>query len=244
MTNSNHCRFASIVAIGALALALAVTPVRSDEKMDARALAIQQSVIAAGRRSVTVVAEGVGLRDVDSAEVSITVSSNATTSELSRTRFEDFEPLLVDALKKANLPAPADHSDIRIGDPSVSPGFFRRVYRVPLKSYDGFEAVRTALRALEKDQNDVERAKTPRIESVGCSTKSSALDANRSAVKLEAQQSAFDDAKKRATQIAEGLGMKIGKPLAVSPIEISDYGFNSPQMGYSARGIVVFELVD
>lgn len=247
-------RRASIGVLSALALACAVTPARSDDKEDARVLALQQSAIAAGKRTVTVVAEGKATRKVDSLVTHIMLKSGRVLRGNGPKTLAAFEERMVETLRTAGLPIP----------PTDTEGFTQPTssrssapaeetigsYRVPVASLDEHWKIVKALEALTPDYrspgyNRQEVRDEPTVYTVEYESKSSELEADRPAVQLEARQNALANAKTMAAQNAAAIGMKLGPPLLVGPLNVTSLNGNSAtELGYAATGTVVFELAE
>lgn len=232
---------------GTLAVMAVAGPVRADAKEDAAVLALQQSAIAAGRRTVTVVAEGRATRTADKMAAELVLNSgNGPAGEMEQ-RLGEIEGRVATALAEAGLRLPAEKDEGRptsTGSNQQGPtAYFERTYTIPVASLDAYRTVANAVRRLAEETNTI--GPEPRLTRVTFRADSSKLEADREVVQLEARQNALADAKAKATENAKALGMKLGPPLLVGAIETKMYGNGGTiEQGYVASGVVLFELVE
>lgn len=241
------------LTIATLTLAAAALPARSDEKEDARALALQQTALAAGKRGMTVIAEAKATRPVDSFTTKITIDTGTQPQDAAKSGLEELEQQFFAELRKANLPVPAEHSD-RTQDTygaSMTGQPFRRITRTYTISIPSFETDRAIFRIAKTISPDVSAggyavdAEGLAIREVRFESSSSKLDAERATVEAEARQNVMAEAKNQADRLATALGVKLGLPMSVSPVEVKVYGVNNAtESGYSASCVVVFEILE
>lgn len=239
---------ARLATVASTLVALIASPVLSDAKDEAAILALQQSAIAAGRRTVTVVAEGTATRTADKLAVDFAIrSGNGQSSTPVDVRFSAKEDEMMARLREARLPIPAEHSDAPPTDTGSTregaTSYVDRTYTMPVGSYDEFARIRDALKPITVRSDVVDT--NAKLRYVAFRATSAAFEADRNAVELEARRRALANAKTLAGEHAAAVGMKLGPPMLIGPLSITQHGVGTAiEQGYHASGLVMFEMIE
>ena len=230
-----HC-VAGVLALGSFAAAAEPEAAATDA----------QVALAAGKRSIAIHVRTTTSYRCDRFSVQFQVCSGMTTPDLVAGRIETMADHIQDALRIAGVPAATLDGAASSPEPIAGAGGKLATfasYRVAVTSADQGRAVQAVLAPFTIGGNTVSDVAT--VTSSRVEARSAKVLADRDGAIAEVRLKALAAARAEAEQNAKALNMRVGPPLSIGAIEVTQAS-NPPttEESFFAAGTVLFELVE